>query len=417
MKDFVRHLRSSRLQRGMSRFAVICTALAVLTAVILTMSFKALSTTAHALPVSHGSVLSKGCGCQSINGKTALSDSWTPAASTYTRKEIATMPDVLLLQAGASLPLSLATAVEGTWEAKFGAVDANGNYTAPPYTPPAGEDVITFKGSGEMSYKTLTLRIRVLPNPAIPGSSQTPYIVAAPVASVDKYGEEQRIGGNPAIVFPKSAPLPPAQFLRTITVVQPGEKPVPPVQVTQAGPALVSNDKAAYILPAVNEVGDATDAVRVGVQTIGFIPQQAKELPELAGNPNNNPDPHTNTEAKCVEGTTEDVYSPYTETSKAGATISAGSFKVDAGIKKAAFPVELTLDATINVNEFINNYTRTRKHYVYKCINGEKVHILTYTCSSNTVEYFIDPQWAAVFVGRKQGHIKEPYPADTCQQD
>lgn len=414
MKDFVRQLRSSRLQRGMSRFAVTCTLLVMITIAALTVGYKKLSTPAHALPVAHGTPATRGCGCLGISQKTALTGSWTPAASTYTRKEIATMPNVLLLQAGASLPLSLATAVEGTWEAKFGAVDANGNYTAPPYTPPAGEDVITFKGSGEMSYKTLTLRIRVLPNPAIPGSSQTPYIVAAPVASVDKYGEEQRIGGSPTIVFPKSAPLPPAQFLRTITVVQPGEKPVPPVQVTQAGPALVSNDKAAYILPAVNEVGDATDAVRVGVQTIGFIPQQAKELPQLAGNPNNNPDPHTNTETKCVEGTTDDVYSAYTETTTQGPIVSAGELTVDAGMQKAALPLTINLHDKITVNEIFTNYTRTRMHYVYKCINGERVHILTYTCSANTVGYFIDPQWAAPFVGRKPGHIIEPYPADVC---
>lgn len=410
MKKFIHQVR---YQRGMMRLAVIYTLMTALTILALTMSYKKLSTPAYALPIAHKALATHGCGCSGTIQTAPLSGSWTPAASTYTRKEIATMPDVLLLQAGETLSLSLAKATEGTWEAEFGVVDASGKYTAPPYTPPAGEDVITFKESGKTNYKRLTLRVRILPNPAIPGSGQTPYIVAPPIASVDNDGQEQRIGGKPTVVFSKSAPLPPAKFLRTVAVVQPGEKPVPPVQVTQARPAVLSNDKSAYILPAVNEVNVVTDAVRIEAHSIGFVPQQAKELPQLAGNPNDNPDPRTQTETQCVEGTLSYTYGSYSETSTAGSPISAGEFRVDADILKLA-PVGIKLGETIHVNEFINNYIRTRQQYIYKCIKGEKVHIDTKTCSANTVEYFIDPQWAAPLVGRKTGHIKEPYPSDVC---
>ena len=419
MKNFINQVSRLRSQRGAIRFAVACTLLAMLTLVVLGMGYGKFIARAHALPFVNSTLNAPVSACRAIKSKgivpgAILSGSWTPPVSDYTPKEISSMPDVLLLQAGASLPLSLTQPVNGTWKAEFGVVDASGNYTAPPYTPPTGVDVVTFMGTGEMSYKTFTLRIRILPNPNIPGSSQTPYVVAAPIVSVDKYGEQQRLGGSRAIVFPKSAPLPAAEFLRTVAIVQPGEKPVPPVQVTQVRPAIVSSDKATYILPTVNEVNIVTDAVRVGVQNVGFIPQQAKELPQLAGNSDNNPDPSAGNENDCTGSAPYFTYGAYTETTTPGPIVAAGTLKVDAGMQTAALPLHIDIGDTINVNEIFTNYTRTRQMFEWECVNKKFVHTNTQTCSAVTVGYFIDPQWAAPFVGRKPGHTIEPYPSDVC---
>ena len=215
------------------------------------------------------------------------------AAPTYSPTEMAAMRTLLLLPAGTSLPLSLAEPKSGVWKAEFGIIDPQGNYTAPPYTPSMGEDVITFTESGKPGFETFTVLVRILPNPAIPGSSQTPYVIAAPITSVDASGEVQRLGDDSPIVFPKSVPLPPAKFLRTMTVVQPGEKPLPPVQFTQVRPAAVSKDKSTYIVPARNAVNEVTNAVRIRVNAITFVPRQAKEVLEFADNSNTDPDPRT----------------------------------------------------------------------------------------------------------------------------
>lgn len=234
---------------------------------------------------------------------------WTPPATSYSPAEIASMPDVLLPKAGTKLPLSLKTPLSGKWTAEYGVIDAQGNYEAPPYTPAGGDDTITFTHGdnrfppilkpGQLlpppkplppDYKMLTLTIRILPNPSIAGSGATPYIVLAPVDSVDENGEEQRLSDGPKIVFPKQFPLPAEKFLRTRAVLKPGEKLSAPVEVTHVLPVALSRNKTAYLLPAHNQFNHLTDTLRVRTGAIQFVPQRAKELPQYTGTPFNNPD-------------------------------------------------------------------------------------------------------------------------------
>ena len=414
MKNFINQVGRLRSQQGAVRFVVVCTLLAALTLVVFGMGYSKFITHAHALPATRELQASHDCGCSSIIQKSLPKGSWTPTASTYSSGEIAGLRTVLLLPAGTSLPLSLAEPKSGVWKAKFGIVDPKGNYTAPPYTPPSGEDEITFTENDKLNLKTLTVLVRILPNSSIPGSSQTPYVVSAPIASVDKYGEEQRLDDNSAIVFPKSDPLPAPAFLRNLTVVNPGEKPIPPVQVTQKHSVSVSSDKSAYVLPAVTEVNASTDAVRVNASAIAFVPQQAKELPQLAGTPNSNPDPSAKKEGKCKDGTVTYRYGHYSESQSDGGRQDIGKATVTAQVLKDNPFLTLKLGYEVDAFENITNYTRVRTKLQYTCVKGKKVHTGTGTCTSMTTSYYVDPQWAAAPLGRKTGHIKAPWGPESC---
>ena len=411
MKKIIHQIR---YQQGMTRFTVVCTLLAIAAIAVLTLGYRKFSSPARALPVAYGALSSRGCGCSSISQKSLPEGSWTPAASTYSPAEIAGLRTVLLLPAGASLPLSVAEPKSGVWKAEFGIIDSKGNYTAPPYTPPSGEDEITFTENDKLNLKTFTVLVRILPNPSLPGSSHTPYVISAPITSVDKDGEEQRLGDNSAIVFPKSVPLPAPEFLRNLTVVNPGEKPISPVQVTQRHSVGVSSDKSAYVLPAVTEINTASDAVRVNVNAVAFVPQQAKELPQLAGNPNSNPDPSAQREGRCTDGTVTYHYGRYSESQSNGGRQDIGKATVTAQILKDNPFLTLKVGYEVEAFENITNYTRVRAKLQYTCIHGHHIHTATGTCTSMTTSYYVDPQWAAAPLGRKTGHIKAPWGPESC---
>jgi hypothetical protein len=240
------------------------------------------------------------CLVAALSGPTAALADWTPPAWSYEPQEIASMPTVVLVMAGKTLPLRIMPHVlnlgpNAKWSAEFGIVNAQGIYMAPPYTPQNGEDTLTYKDkdpddsrSGELSFV-----VHVLPNPKIPGSQFTPYIVAAPITSIDKDGTEQRLDDDSAIVFPKSVPLPPAKFLRSLAVINHGEKLSPPEKLTAIHrlPIVTIAGVRAYRLPVRDDVGAVVNAFYVPVASLDAPLRQAKELSRYPGTPYTNPDP------------------------------------------------------------------------------------------------------------------------------
>lgn len=239
---------------------------------------------------------------------------WTPPASSYTPDEVSGMPDVLLLKAGTKLPVFLKTPMDGKWTAEYGVIDEHGNYQAPPYIPVGGDDRITFT-HGDNSrvpaftpgqplpppeplpadYQKFELTVRIVPNPAIPGSSETPYMVMPSANSAEDTTERRRLADGQPIVFPKQFPLPAAKFLFTLGVLKPGEMLPALITLTRTQPTVLNRSKDAYILPASNLFGSHTDGLQVRVKAVSFVPQRAKELPQLAGSPDTDPDPRMGT--------------------------------------------------------------------------------------------------------------------------
>ncbi len=426
MKDFVRQLRSSRLQRGMSRFAVLCTALAVLTAVILTMSFKALSTTAHALPVSHGSVLSKGCGCQSMEEaakSSHLTGSWTPPVTDYKPTEVARMPDAILLPAGETLPLQVSQTSPifapplrsapgadstfhpgGTWSAVYGQITADGRYTAPRYVPARGVDTINYSFPQHPEWPGLQLDVRVVANPAIPGSGSTPYTVTATNTAADSQAKGI-ITWQPALPAGVSPPVSVADLEKgPIAVVSPGQELPAPVEVANTFP-VPSQTKvgiAAYVLPATNGIGSATAALVV-MRPVSASPLlQAKELPQLAGNPNNNPDPVTQAETQpCKEGTKESgpfVTGPITKTMAPNQPSPLASVELSAELSATVlkdFGIKIGAKGTVNVVGTYYNWHQTGSKAVYMCVNGQMTYQYTAQCFRDGSSLITVPNWVA----------------------
>lgn len=221
--------------------------------------------------------------------------SWTPPAWSYNADEIKTLPTVVLVMAGKTLPLRILPNAWGFgrnahWHADFGIVSAQGDYTAPPYVPQSGEDRLTYDDPANPKTHSLSFVIRVLPNPRIPGSQFTPFEYET---GPDNPPNMEKGWPYWPIILTPPAKMPPPAFLHTMAVVKRGEKPNPLDELTQVRPLPLFSigGVRAYRLPAREDRSFLVNVVYVPLSALSAPLRQAKELPLYDGTPYTNPDP------------------------------------------------------------------------------------------------------------------------------
>lgn len=437
MKRTVFRISSSGLQRqrGMARVALIGAIAATFGGGVFVLHYDKFTHQKHVgLTTSGRKTVQSGCGCgagaSSNDNPTHLKGVWTPPASSYSPREIATLPTSLLLQAGKKLPLIVNTEQKnvkpgGTWSAEYGVVDKDGEYTAPPYTPQEGIDTLTYQAPQGSAVNSVAVRIHILPNPQIPGSQYTPYLVDPMITGDQPTGSNQDISqvSLPRLVITSPATKPDATFLHKIAAVPPGEVPAPAAKVTstQIVPVEEINGVMAYRLPSIDAIGDHLNVIYVPQSAVSNPLQEAKELPQYEGNPNSDPDPRAQKEGKCKEGTSlGHKYFAYRYGEDTGEDSHLGSFKITDKIAAAVKPI-IDLSAEIGLEVDVLGHrvilTRTRKEQFFVCRNGKKSLDRTLMCSSSHDRFTVDPAWAAPYVGRKPVYIiPEQYPPDECKE-
>ena len=120
-----------------------------------------------------------------FGGVCALAQETFPAPPSviWSPDEISRMTPFMLVKAGSVLPLIVVphnpSGVKpgGTWGAEIGTITKNGVYTAPRFTPAGGEDTLFYT---DPQGKSERWEVRIIPNPAIPGSDKTPYLECPP---------------------------------------------------------------------------------------------------------------------------------------------------------------------------------------------------------------------------------------------
>lgn len=329
-------------QRGTARVAVLGAVAALLGLGTFALQREASSTPVTAIPVATTTAATG-----------ALDACQAPLMSMIVGQpgidEVENMEQVVLLQAGKTLALRvLATSkggfaspertatiqAGGTWSADFGTINQNGDYVAPPHTPPFGLDTVKYE---DRQGTEVHLQIRILPNPALPGSGSTPYVQAP--WSVD--------GSTPPVPYPPvytpgSPPeLPPLPAGGSTVVVGPGETPPLPIEFAyvEAIPVETIRGTQAYRLPATD-----------GFSTVKFIyaenqaGQEALQQARLVPPP---PPEDLLPPTQCVPGTFSAGWTPYVVTPSepvlppidlASITITAG-IKAQLGVLGAQFNV------------------------------------------------------------------------------
>lgn len=224
----------------------------------------------------------------------ALAD-WSPPAWSYEPSEISTMPTVVLVMAGKTLPLRFlpnapSFGPKSVWSADYGIFSPQGDYTAPPFLPLRGEDTLTFSNPANPAAGSLHFIVRILPNPKIPGSQFTPFNYMP--GPNDPYRPPGEWPPFPIILTPP-AKMPPHIFLRRMAVVERGKKPALPDELTAIHPlpVVTAAGVRGYRLPVRDAADSAVTYVYVPVGLLNAPLRTAKELPTFTGTPYTNPDP------------------------------------------------------------------------------------------------------------------------------
>ena len=401
---------TSRRQRGFFRVTALLLSAGLFSAGIITTQQVKAHQAAHAKQVLAIKKLAvKDCGCGVLVSKRHTHKLYQ-AAATDGNAETDNFDQAVSLKAGQRLALGVSDptgAVQpgGTWQSDFGTVDANGTYTAPSFTPPEGLDRLHYT---DPNNNDIWIDVRILPNPAISGSDQTPYVT-------DNYASNNAMQGGatpqaqqaqPADASDDSADAPFAPTSQTI-VELPGETPAPPLQISATAPLASQTVGGASVLtlPAKDSGGDATSVIYA--QPLDETPQNATLVPEVS--PPSGP---------CTSGTTS-VFGPYTTTiTPENGTVNLGSIKVDSGIEAnvlKVFNLKLTVGLTYNVAGKISDWKRTRPQYIYACSNKRWVLEKILHCDGEAFSMVTFPSWAILYEGYPQNNQpRPPYTTDAC---
>lgn len=417
-------------QRGMARIGLVGAI-----AVALASGAIAIHQQSHASSVRATSKLptaampiTGGCGCD-VKPTADLSKSktyWTPRVSSYSAAELATMPTVLLLEAGKKLPLRLNPAAKGfgpqaTWRARFGAIDSQGNYTAPPYMPAFGEDTITYEDLTARLTKTVRITVRILPNPAIPGSKDTPYIHSSAISKVFMSRSNQINTSNIVLGPGQSSPAP--EFLKEIAVVALGETPSPPISVSQSREITAQNlgGKSVYFLPAQQQGNGITQDVYVAQSEVDDHLKLALELPSFSDNKNFNPDPRAKKEGHCKEGHQIGRMEGHPDTTvERLATVDKGEITINTSAEvgfKEIFKAKLGADGKVHGEVYPLSYKKITHKVIYQCKHGKYVKVATLTCTQLAVGETSEPDWLSGALDHAPPNGGPgPYTAPVCSQ-
>lgn len=345
----------------------------------------------------------KDCGCRLLVPKTHTARLYQTAADADGNN----YEQAVSLKAGLRLALGVsdpAGSVQpgGTWDASFGTVDASGTYTAPSFTPPEGLDRIHYL---DPQSNDVYIDIRVLPNPDIPDSDQTPYVTMDDVSF-----NAMRGGPSPQAQQPHPAGTSDsldetlAPTSQTV-VVQSGETPPPPLQINGTTPLIGETINGANVLVLPALFGDGTTSA-IYAQPLDETPQVVTLTPNVA--PPSGP---------CTSGETA-VYGPIKTTYVAEpGQVNLADFKVDTGFKADAakyFGANLAIGAIYHVQGKFYDWKQERTKYVYACSNKKWVFEYTRECDRLATSLTTTPPFAILGTGYPRGNAPRPYGPEAC---
>lgn len=395
----------------------------------------------HAPSVSSTGAFKKnvnvGCGCSALYAELPTPPSapplvgyWAPPAASYSREEIADLPTVLLLKAGMSLPIKALVwnkklGPKAVWTAANGTVDAAGKYTAPPYTPSRGDDILTLSDPSNVFINGTKIRIHILPNPAIPGSAKTPYIKYTPAGTTT--GPGSHVYYSHKLVLPPDMASVPPQFLKNIPVVfGPEYLPAPSAPVTVVTPAETTgvSGQSVYTIPAESGFGQPVSGFTLPVSSVSQPLMKAKELPLYAGNSQTNPDPRLDARSSSNPDNLNTTADPNTEnegthkkkkckdtkvhlislgTVESQSSASVVILTITGGAKGGididkAFTIDLDVGVELPISVTETTYVQTKTWDMMQCHNGKTKKIGQKICTNHDqVRSDAQPTWVDTF--------------------
>lgn len=268
----------------------------------------------------------------------------------------------------------------GTWDTNFGTINTSAIYTAPRFTPPEGLDRIHYT---DPNNNEVWINVRILPNPAILNSDQTPYVTS-------DYLHPNAIQGSTH--GSHAAPVPFAPISQTI-VVLPGKLPAPPLKIAASAflKARMVRGRNVLILPAIRNGGDATAAVCA--RPLDGTPHIVTLLPDV-GPPTG---PTTSGEVS-VDGPVSITSTP----DKIIVDLIDGT--VSAEITDSADDVLMRRKEDFHVRGQSYNWKRTHIRYVYTRFHKKWVLETVLHCDAWTLSWITSPPEAVVAEGYPQNN-------------
>ena len=347
---------------------------------------------------------------------TALTEA-APLTAQWTTEETRRMIPVALVQAGDVLELFVVpnrtSQPGGTWEAVFGTITAHGVYTAPSFMPAMGLDTITYHSpNGWLEI----VDIRIVPNPKIPGSDQTPYLSCPKEIYQGNYKPAVPASAHTGKTVFRTAkenesPMSPGskRFYAALKkaaphtdIVASGTLPAPSVAVgeTRVVPIELLGAKAYCRLPqAGSRLRNAPLAVRrsAGQKALRYAPILPTMTPEIAEN-------RMGRGVACANGAV--AYVPVQgfgrDEAARGPQLLIAKETVSPERKAQVlriFGTSLRLGQKVPITVVSINYTKTRKRHVYKGVNHRWVYQSTQTCLTLGRSGEYAPQWGALIGG------------------
>jgi hypothetical protein len=158
----------------------------------------------------------------------------------------------------------------GTWIARFGSIDSNGNYIAPSYMPPGAEDRITYH---DTSGKFLVMSVHIRANPHIVDSSFPRYLKKVEETNTEyQDGAFKLIGGaNQAVLMQGDLEDFVGQFPGEMPYLEAGDLYELPEEVTDCVELSekTANSKEFVLVEEDMEMGTSEQLDRTSIRRLG----------------------------------------------------------------------------------------------------------------------------------------------------
>lgn len=310
-------------------------------------------------------------------------------------------------------------AAGGTWTARWGSIDAQGNYTAPPMLPPAAQDNIDYV---DPSGNTAEILVDIVPDPNVQGSSTQPYVVNSALPP-DPYYTNTGVTANAAKSAVSPSPTSPVFTLAQATfpsgaiVYEPiGATPEPPVSMDvceDEAVITIGSDSGEYI-PSMGSTG--TNATLIYVRADPTKPQIKKCAKTGPHNPRQTPKGNcTGTSITQPGGaiSTSDTPSPWKDFGKVTVNVSANlALEIN-----SHYNIGISAGANIvtDLQEQIHTYKRAQWVDTYGCSNGHWQFLFTQYCTQTATGVVTIPQWYDLALGYDVNGAPGPYTPWVCQ--
>lgn len=298
----------------------------------------------------------------------------------------------------------------GTWSCEYGTVTSSGDYSAPIFQPPWGQDTITYEApNGDIA----RLDILITQNPSIPGSGYPKYI-RVPAGTLATTSLEQNptaevIAGVGASAV-DSGPLSDiATQYPNLPTYEAGEDALSAPNTTDCADlepdtSIVVNNSSqnAATLNSQDVIGEVSDAMVVVIAPSLSQAQKPKKCVVWPVNPfpawYNDP---------CTTGTT---LSNDSKSKRQGPKLipplQNGQMQFSAEVEAklgreglGELGVGFKIGISYPVTRQITQWTETLKRDVYRCVNGAWKFQGTKTCSRTGHGEIAFPKWVAVIDG------------------